>query len=76
MTGDTITLTAEEFATSWTARSGLTLEEVLKRRHVVVCGPKWGCVDPLCEGWAMVPLDWTNTNGVEEQGNAVAWPVT
>ena len=46
-------ITKDEFIAAYAARSGVTVEWLLQRRHVVPCD----CGDSACMGWALVPLD-------------------
>lgn len=53
--------TREEFEAAYAARSGITVEQLRLHRHVVHCD----CGKDGCEGWAMVPLDFTNHRGID-----------
>ena len=52
-------ISREEFEQAYARRSGVALEWLLQHRHAVPCD----CGDELCEGWAMVPLEWADWRG-------------
>lgn len=58
-------MTKDEFERGYAERSGISVDALRERRHAVRCGPDLGCDDERCEGWAMVPLDWTNHRGID-----------
>ena len=43
----------EEFVAGYSARFGISLDELSKHNVVLSCA----CKDELCEGWAMIPND-------------------
>lgn len=50
----------DEFERGYCERSGISVEQMRQWNHVVPCD----CGDEICEGWAMVPLDWVNHRGL------------
>ncbi len=53
--------TREEFESAYANRSGVTVDWLRERRHIVKCD----CDEAECEGWACVPLDFTNHRGID-----------
>lgn len=54
-------MSRDEFMIAYARRSGVSVDWLRERRHAVRCD----CGEDGCEGWAMVPLDWTNHRGLD-----------
>lgn len=67
--------TREDFEREYAKRSNMTVDELRLYFHALKCD----CGDELCEGWAMVQLDFTNhrgINGYDEDFHPITIPNT
>lgn len=52
-------ITKDEFIDNYCSRSNITRERLMKREKAVPCS----CDYELCEGWQMVPVDYSEIPG-------------